>query len=149
MRLVRVPLDSSLRPLEVLRTMRGDDRPFALIGRWAGGGAVLGSEPVRVAPADSDPFALLDDLPEASARDRHQPGLCLGVDGPVARAPLDVFAVAAGALEPDHAPFLAGPWGAIASRSPQLFLRRTGRSVVTAPIKGTHERRDPLVASQK
>ena len=67
MRLVRVPLDSPLRPLEALRALRGDERPFALIGRWAGGGAVLGSEPSNIAPAGADPFALLDELPEVAA----------------------------------------------------------------------------------
>ena len=41
--------------------LRGDDRPFALIGAWAGGGALLGSEPVRVSGPGDDLFALLDD----------------------------------------------------------------------------------------
>src|SRR5204862_4796133 len=54
-----------------------------------------------------------------------------------------------GELEPEHAAYFAGPWGAIASLSPELFLRRRGRTVVTAPIKGTHEQRDPLAASAK
>ena len=43
--------------------VRGDPRPFALVGAWAGGGALLGSEPLRSAGADEDPFALLDDMP--------------------------------------------------------------------------------------
>ena len=34
--------------------------PFALTGAWAGGGALIGSEPVRVAGPGEDPFALLD-----------------------------------------------------------------------------------------
>ncbi len=38
--------------------------PFALIGAWAGGGALLGSRPVRVAAPGADLFALLDDQPE-------------------------------------------------------------------------------------
>ena len=41
--------------------------PFALIGRWAGGGALIGSEPVAVAGADDDPFALLDEQPAVAA----------------------------------------------------------------------------------
>ena len=64
MRLVRVPLESSLGPLDALRTLREDDRPFALVGAWAGGGAVLGSEPVTVADQEADPFELLDELPD-------------------------------------------------------------------------------------
>src|SRR5258705_9192169 len=46
---VRLPLESELSPGDVLRALRDDPMPFALTGRWAGGGAVLGSEPVRVA----------------------------------------------------------------------------------------------------
>src|SRR4051794_9496742 len=67
MRLLRVPLHSSLRPLEVLRAMREDERPLALIGSWAGGGAIVASNPVRVAPPGADPFDLLDELPEVPA----------------------------------------------------------------------------------
>ena len=51
MRLVRVELESELTAVEALRALRGDDRPFALVGGWAGGGALLGSEPVRIAGA--------------------------------------------------------------------------------------------------
>ena len=40
--------------------LRGDARPFALVGDWLGGGAILGSEPIRVAGPDADPFALLE-----------------------------------------------------------------------------------------
>ncbi|HEU0318050.1 MAG TPA: chorismate-binding protein, partial [Solirubrobacteraceae bacterium] len=46
---VRLPLESELSAGDVLRALRDDPMPFALTGRWAGGGAVLGSEPVRVA----------------------------------------------------------------------------------------------------
>src|SRR4051812_22574588 len=46
--LVRVPLASSLTPAQALRALRGDRRPFALVRAWAGGGAVVGSEPVEV-----------------------------------------------------------------------------------------------------
>jgi para-aminobenzoate synthetase/4-amino-4-deoxychorismate lyase len=261
---VRAELKSELTPFEALRTLRSDARPFALTGRWAGGGAVLGSEPAAVAPADVDPFALLDDLPEVSdetpgavgggwfgylgyslgaqverlspapprpvpmppyalafydhvlrldpdgrwwfealveesdgvhprldelrrrmagppppprgyrlgdfaARpgrrghgeavrwcrryiavgDIYQANLCLRLDATFEGDAIDLFGAAAGLLAPDHGAYFAGPWGAVASMSPELFLRRTGRSVVTAPIKGTHERREPLVASEK
>ena len=44
--------------------LRGEPHPFALVGEWAGGGALLGSRPVRVARPDEDPFALLDDQPD-------------------------------------------------------------------------------------
>src|SRR6185503_6949766 len=35
---------------------------------------------------------------------------------------------------------ITGPWGAVCSLSPELFLRRSGRAVVTEPIKGTAPR---------
>jgi para-aminobenzoate synthetase/4-amino-4-deoxychorismate lyase len=56
---VRIPLVSELTPEQALLWLRGDDRPFALVGEWAGVRAVLGSEPVR---SPDDPFAL--DVPE-------------------------------------------------------------------------------------
>jgi para-aminobenzoate synthetase / 4-amino-4-deoxychorismate lyase len=237
--------------------MRDDERPFALIGRWAGGGAVIGSQPVRVASPHADPFALLGELPEVDgdgvgggwfgylgyalggeierlpptpprpsplppfdlafydhvlrlddggqwwfealverhprldllrarmaeqpapqrhyelgpfeprpgrrghaeavrwcrryieAGDLYQANLCLRLEAPFHGEALDLFATAAGELEPEHAAYFAGPWGATASLSPELFLRRRGQSVVTAPIKGTNEQRDPLASSAK
>jgi para-aminobenzoate synthetase/4-amino-4-deoxychorismate lyase len=61
---VRHRLVSRLTPTEALRALRDDDRPFALVGSWAGGGALVGSEPVRVADtAQEDPFALLGSVP--------------------------------------------------------------------------------------
>jgi para-aminobenzoate synthetase/4-amino-4-deoxychorismate lyase len=260
--LLRVPLDSALSPLEALRSLRDDERPFALVGSWAGGGAVLGSEPVRMAPPEADPFALLDELPDVdgavdgavgggwfgylgyglgerverlppppprrsplpplslayydhvlrldpdgqwwfealsedgsharldllaermaaaasapaayrlgtfhsypgrrahaeavswcrryiAAGDLYQANLCLRLEAPFEGDAIDLFASAAGELAPDHAAFLGGPWGSVASLSPELFLRRTGRDVLTAPIKGTATEREPLEASAK
>jgi para-aminobenzoate synthetase / 4-amino-4-deoxychorismate lyase len=57
---VRVPLPWTLAPEQATLLVRDDARPFALIGRWAGGGALIGSEPIRVASGEDDPFALLD-----------------------------------------------------------------------------------------
>src|SRR3954452_4907153 len=62
---VRVPLRSVYTPQQALLTLRDDEHPFALIGHWAGGGAIVGSQPVEVAPPDADPFELLDRLPPA------------------------------------------------------------------------------------
>jgi len=59
----REPLQSSLRPDQAVRLLRGDRRPFALIGEWLSGGAILGSEPLTVAGPDADPFELLDGQP--------------------------------------------------------------------------------------
>jgi anthranilate/para-aminobenzoate synthase component I len=53
-------LASGLAPDQAALWLRGDTRPFALVGDWLGGGAILGSEPLAVAAADSDPFSTLD-----------------------------------------------------------------------------------------
>ncbi len=71
-------------PEDVVAAFAADERPFALLGAWAGGGALLGSEPMVVAPAggvggprrhaerrqapsgvaaDVDPFDVLDSVP--------------------------------------------------------------------------------------
>jgi len=41
-RLQAILAESQRLPAEALRTLRSDVRPFALVGEWAGGGAVLG-----------------------------------------------------------------------------------------------------------
>jgi para-aminobenzoate synthetase/4-amino-4-deoxychorismate lyase len=65
-RLVQVPLTSDATPQQALRALAGDPWPFALVGAWAGGGAIVGSHPLRVAAPHEDPFALLDQLPEVA-----------------------------------------------------------------------------------
>jgi para-aminobenzoate synthetase / 4-amino-4-deoxychorismate lyase len=62
---VRVPLDSCLTPEDAVRWLRGDPRPFALVGDWLGGATLLGSDPVRIADQDDDPFTTLETLPPA------------------------------------------------------------------------------------
>ena len=71
--LTRVPLRCALTPPQVLTALRGRELPFALSGSWAGGGAIIGSEPLAVADDGDDPFAVLDDLPRLSARDHGHP----------------------------------------------------------------------------
>ncbi len=46
--LVRVSLGRGLSVAEVVRAVREDVRPFALVGRWAGSRAIVGSGPVEV-----------------------------------------------------------------------------------------------------
>ncbi|MCO5315156.1 MAG: chorismate-binding protein [Solirubrobacterales bacterium] len=59
----REPIDLALDPGQVLLQLRDRNLPFALTGTWAGGGAILGSDPIAVAGPDEDPFATLDRLP--------------------------------------------------------------------------------------
>src|SRR5579862_3567641 len=66
---VRIPLGWELAPAQGALLVRDDPFPFALIGRWAGGGAVIGSAPVRVASPVEDPFDLLDEQPVVAAGD--------------------------------------------------------------------------------
>ena len=47
------------------------------------------------------------------------------------------------ALDPPYAAFLRVPGGAVASLSPELFLRREGSRVTSRPIKGTRARPGP------
>jgi para-aminobenzoate synthetase/4-amino-4-deoxychorismate lyase len=61
--LVRTALDSSFTPGQALLALRDDVRPFALVGDWAGGGAMVGSAPVRTLVAGEDPLAVIDDVP--------------------------------------------------------------------------------------
>jgi para-aminobenzoate synthetase component 1 len=50
---------------------------------------------------------------------------------------VDFFAEAVTRTAPARAAFVAGDWGAVASLSPELFLRRVGEAVDSSPIKGT------------
>jgi para-aminobenzoate synthetase/4-amino-4-deoxychorismate lyase len=82
-----------------------------------------------------------------------QANVCLRLEGGLEGDPLDVFARASRELEPRYAAFVGGEWGAVCSLSPELFLRRRERRVVSEPIKGTASRsaegRTALAASAK
>jgi para-aminobenzoate synthetase / 4-amino-4-deoxychorismate lyase len=265
---IRERLPLALSPAEALSRLASEPMPFALTGLWAGGGAILGSEPVAVPGQDEDPFALLDDLPvvggiappppgavgggwfgwlgyrlgarvervpagpprpvampdfhlayydhvlrldaggqwwfealatperrsELDARRRHlqalldgepppvsarvsplrldraaarhhieavaacrtriaageifQANLCVRLDGHWDGSAAELLARALRHVQPAHGASFDTPLGAIASLSPELFLRRVGDEVITAPIKGTAPRdADPAVAA--
>ncbi len=269
-RVLRSALDATPSVAQALRCLRGDERPFALVGAWCGGGAVLGSAPAVVLRDDADPFAALDRVPavvdepvpgfvgggwvgylgyelrgridgqggasgpprpvalpaaaqayydhvlrldadgrwwlealvtqerEAAiaarfaalrerlaappgptaasvtgwewtpspagharavaagverirAGDLYQANLTLRLEGRLEGDALDLFAAVNAALPTDRSAFVGGPWGALVSMSPELFLARHGRRVRSAPIKGTRPEgeRDQLAASAK
>ena len=265
---IREPLPVTLSAAAALARLRAERLPFALSGRWAGGGAIFGCDPLAVASADADPFALLDELPaidgdlprapgavgggwfgwlgyrlgarvervpegparpvpmpefhlayydhvlrrdddgrwwfEALATEqrrgalaarrshlqallngeappprievsplsldlaaaRHhlaavtacrariaageifQANLCVRLDGRFDGRGADLMAHALGHVAPAYAASFDTPEGSIASLSPELFLRRRGEAIVTAPIKGTVPRDgDPALAA--
>ncbi|MGH3399059.1 MAG: bifunctional anthranilate synthase component I family protein/class IV aminotransferase, partial [Streptosporangiaceae bacterium] len=252
-RLVRRALDWDLSPADVLRRVRADPHPVALLGAWAGGSDIVASDPVRTCCAPEPWTDVLDEpLPDLSGpgfgggwlgylgfglagqvlpvppppgeprrlpawwlgyydhvlrRDRatgrwtfealwtpgraaalerrfgqltgragarprdyscgpfglipspaehqaavaraidyirrgdiFQANICLRLEASFAGDPLDAFCRAATRLDPPYAAFLEVPGGAVASLSPELFLRRAGRAVWSRPIKGTRPR---------
>jgi len=72
--------------------------------------------------------------------DLFQANLSVRSEGRVEGATLDLWATAGRTLRPPKAAWIEGPWGSLASLSPETFLRRAGRDVVSAPIKGTRPR---------
>jgi para-aminobenzoate synthetase/4-amino-4-deoxychorismate lyase len=71
------------------------------------------------------------------AGDIFQANICSRFDSTLDGDALDVFCAGVDALAPDHAAYLDTGDRQVASLSPELFLRREGREVVTRPIKGT------------
>lgn len=66
-----------------------------------------------------------------------QVNVCRSLEAKFDGDPLDLFCAGWDILAPRFAAFLRTPGGAVASLSPELFLRRTGAAVLSSPIKGT------------
>ncbi len=91
-------------------------------------------------------------LAAIGAGEVYQACVCTQFTGTLRGSPLEFFADAVTRTTPARAAYLAGDWGAVASLSPELFLRRTGDDVASSPIKGTlplHRSPDELRASVK
>lgn len=101
------------------------------------------ARPYRCGPVGSDvpgpehAAAVRRALEHIRAGDVYQVNLCRRLEATFEGDPLDLFCAGYEALSPRFGAFLRLPDGAVASLSPELFLRRTGRSVLTSPIKGT------------
>ena len=67
----------------------------------------------------------------------YQACVCTQFTGAVTGTALDFFLDGITRTSPARAAFVAGQWGAVASLSPELFLRRRGAVVTSSPIKGT------------
>ena len=72
-----------------------------------------------------------------AAGDLFQANLTMRLEGSWSGSAAGLAATLAHELRPEHGAFVAGAWGAVASASPELFLRRSGRAVHSEPIKGT------------
>ncbi|MCF6390496.1 aminodeoxychorismate synthase component I [Mycobacterium sp. MBM] len=129
-------------------------------------GAALPDWLTGIAETPARPYAMAWTAPD---RDRHLTGVadcleaiaageiyqacvCTQFHGRITGDPLDFFVDAVTRTAPARAAYLAGHWGAVASLSPELFLRRRGESAISSPIKGTlplHMSPDLLRASVK
>jgi para-aminobenzoate synthetase component 1 len=81
---------------------------------------------------------------EIEAGELFQANICCRFTGSFSGSPAALFAAGVSRLAPRRAAFLSGGWGSVVSFSPELFLSRHGRAVLSTPIKGTLPRRGPL-----
>jgi para-aminobenzoate synthetase/4-amino-4-deoxychorismate lyase len=75
-----------------------------------------------------------------AAGEIYQANICLRLETGWAGSITELYARALDHIWPTHGGGFQTPWGGVASLSPELFLRRAGDAVVTAPIKGTIKR---------
>jgi para-aminobenzoate synthetase component 1 len=81
--------------------------------------------------------AVAECLSAISTGQVYQACVCTQFRGDLSGDPLHFFADAVASAAPARAAYLSGDWGAVASLSPELFLRRDGVDVRSSPIKGT------------
>jgi para-aminobenzoate synthetase/4-amino-4-deoxychorismate lyase len=81
--------------------------------------------------------AVAEGIERIAAGEVFQVNLCLRLDGELRGELLDLWIATASELQPSYAAYVAGADHAVASLSPELFLKRRGRTVVSEPIKGT------------
>ncbi|MEH3130113.1 MAG: aminodeoxychorismate synthase component I [Mycolicibacterium neoaurum] len=123
---------------------------------WLSGIATAPARPYRLAWSAPDRdrhlagvTACLDAI---GAGEVYQACVCTQFRGRLTGDPLDFFVDAVTRTAPARAAYIAGSWGAVASLSPELFLRRRGEAISSSPIKGTlplHESPALLRASAK
>ncbi len=111
--------------------------------RLAGGGAPpaagFESEPLRVVGAGDGGHcaAVAEAIARIHAGELSQANICLRLEGGFRGDPLSLWLRATRAARPAYSAFVGAGDHAVVSLSPELFLRRRGREVVTRPIKGT------------
>ncbi|KAA0919202.1 aminodeoxychorismate synthase component I [Dietzia sp. ANT_WB102] len=123
-------------------------------GHWSARGTVPAPGDLDVRPREGDDDEVA--TPDWAAPDRsaHQAAVtscleairageiyqaCLStrLDGRLHGEPIALFSALWRRTRARRAAFLAGPWGAVVSLSPETYLTRQGRDVRSAPIKGT------------
>ncbi|MDV8001103.1 aminodeoxychorismate synthase component I [Rhodococcus sp. IEGM 1408] len=81
--------------------------------------------------------AVLNCLEAIRAGEIYQACLSTRLDGVLHGDPLALFTALWRRTRARRAAYLAGPWGAVVSLSPEVYLTRHGRDVRSSPIKGT------------
>ena len=118
------------------------DTQLSLVRRLLDGGG-SGAEPYACGDFMATPDAAGHEkavsatLEHLAAGDIFQANICRRFEATFGGDPLDAFCAGVETLAPQYSAFLRTSQGAIASFSPELFLRRTSRQVKTSPIKGT------------
>ena len=121
---------------------------IAAVGRALGAGPASSSGVCAPRPYRCGPFeaavtgaahakAVRRALAHIRDGDIFQANICRELTAAFDGDPLDLFCTGYERLRPRFAGFLRVPGGAVASFSPELYLRRTGTAVLTSPIKGT------------
>jgi para-aminobenzoate synthetase / 4-amino-4-deoxychorismate lyase len=109
--------------------------------------------PFRMTPAPAaHQDAVARCLDHITAGDIFQANICLRAAASFQGDPLEAFIRGVRKLRPAYAAYVTTSRGVVASFSPELFLSRRGRTVLTSPIKGTAPlSADPrdLVSSRK
>ena len=97
------------------------------------------AEPMRVYGSGTEGHraAVTEGIARIGEGQLAQANLCLRLEGRLSGDLLDLWVEANQALAPAYAAYIGSDDHAIASLSPELFLRRAGRQVETRPIKGT------------
>lgn len=80
---------------------------------------------------------VLECLEAIAAGEVYQACVCTQFTGTLDGDPADFFVESVSRTAPARAAYVAGVWGAVASLSPELFLRRCGEAMASSPIKGT------------
>jgi para-aminobenzoate synthetase/4-amino-4-deoxychorismate lyase len=95
--------------------------------------------PLRAAAPGLEGHAVAvgEGIKRIAAGEVFQVNLCLRLEGRLDGDLLDLWVQAVGTLRPAYAAYVGSEGRAVASLSPELFLKREGRAVVSKPIKGT------------